>query len=99
MKLSQMKKKGHLENVIGFSGEELPEVFTAHPFPSLKKKDGIFITQFAEPLLFDERLNVIDLFSGCGGLSLGLVQAGLRIVASVENDTSAHLTYVANIPT
>jgi len=42
-------------------------------------------------------LTVLDMFSGCGGLSIGLAQAGLEIVAGVDNDldsissfTSAH---------
>jgi C-5 cytosine-specific DNA methylase len=40
---------------------------------------------------------VLDLFSGCGGLSLGFLSAGFQIVASVELDplaaTSHHLNF------
>lgn len=40
----------------------------------------------------------IDLFSGCGGLSLGLKQAGFEMVAAVEMDALAASTYKMNFP-
>ncbi len=43
------------------------------------------------------RPKCIDLFSGAGGLSLGLQTAGLDVVAAVDNDPLAVRTYSANI--
>ena len=98
-KLRKMAKRFKVK-LLGIKGNNLPELFTAHSFPSLKERgEELLVTAGAEPLIFDGRPIAIDLFSGCGGFSLGLVQAGFRIVASVENDESAHATYCFNIPT
>lgn len=43
-----------------------------------------------------ERRVAVDLFSGCGGLSLGLTQAGFNVVGAVEIDGLAADTYEAN---
>ena len=40
----------------------------------------------------------IDLFSGCGGLSVGLEQAGYAVILSVDNDPWALETHRHNLP-
>ena len=39
---------------------------------------------------------MLDLFSGCGGLSLGFSAAGFEIAAAIENDATAAASYGAN---
>ena len=42
------------------------------------------------------QLRVLDLFSGCGGLSLGFSAAGFEIAAAIENDPTAAASHGAN---
>jgi DNA (cytosine-5)-methyltransferase 1 len=42
-------------------------------------------------------LTAIDLFAGAGGLSLGLVAAGFRVLSALDSDSQAVETYKANI--
>jgi DNA (cytosine-5)-methyltransferase 1 len=42
-------------------------------------------------------LRVLDLFSGCGGLSLGFQRAGFEILGGVEIDPAASRIYAANL--
>lgn len=44
------------------------------------------------------RPKAVDLFSGCGGMSEGLRQAGFDVVAAVEIDKHAAKTYAMNHP-
>jgi DNA (cytosine-5)-methyltransferase 1 len=42
-------------------------------------------------------MTAIDLFAGCGGFSLGLLQAGFKVLVAVENDRWAAETYRYNL--
>jgi DNA (cytosine-5)-methyltransferase 1 len=39
----------------------------------------------------------VDLFAGAGGFSLGVIQAGFRVAAAVDNDAAAAMTYTYNL--
>ena len=41
-------------------------------------------------------MNVMDMFSGCGGLSLGFQQAGYNVVLGIDNDEAALKTFRFN---
>ena len=41
-------------------------------------------------------MKVVDLFSGCGGLSLGFSQAGMEVVAAYDNWPAAVWVYTMN---
>lgn len=46
---------------------------------------------------FRKRPTAIDLFSGCGGMSLGIIQAGFEVVAAADWDVIAMETYCTNL--
>lgn len=43
------------------------------------------------------RPKAMDFFAGCGGMSLGTMQAGVEVVAAVEWDIHAAMTYALNL--
>ena len=46
--------------------------------------------------LESKKLIALDLFSGCGGLSLGFEEAGFRVLVAIDNDYAACETYSYN---
>lgn len=44
------------------------------------------------------QLKAIDVYSGCGGLTTGLLDADFQIIAAIENDEAARTAYRLNYP-
>ena len=44
------------------------------------------------------KIRVADYFCGCGGTSVGLQVAGMKILLGVDNDPEAEVTFCANFP-
>jgi len=63
--------------------------------------DGLILPQsMAEQVIKKQRKLIgIDLFAGCGGFSLGYIQAGFKVVAAVDNDPISTMTYMYNLGT
>lgn len=57
---------------------------------------NIFSDIFPKPKS-EEKINVVSLFSGCGGMDLGFSQAGFRILWANDIDQKACQTYEQNI--
>jgi DNA (cytosine-5)-methyltransferase 1 len=43
------------------------------------------------------RPKAVDLFCGCGGFSLGMIEGGFEVVAACDNDPQAAITYFMNL--
>lgn len=54
------------------------------------------ITNKIERLVTGEKPRVLDLFAGCGGISLGFQKAGFEISAALEVDEHAAMTHARN---
>lgn len=52
----------------------------------------------SDPFIQDEDYTVVSLFSGAGGLDIGLEQAGFRTVVCIENDLNCRTTLRHNRP-
>lgn len=71
----------------------------ADPFPEyVRTPSGLILPEYAAERRYAPRQPIaVDFFSGCGGFSLGLIQAGFHVVAAVENDPIAVITYMSNL--
>lgn len=109
MKLPRKREllKHHPDPLLGWNRSmPLPKIFKAWPdmdhLPTGKPIDSadrrMIVSTDGEPITRDTRPVAIDLFSGAGGFSLGLVQAGFQIVAAIELDYWCTITYCFNIP-
>jgi DNA (cytosine-5)-methyltransferase 1 len=66
------------------------------PFESKNVREDSAIPEYW-PEVNQDKQTVIDLFAGCGGLSIGLTKAGFQNLIAVEWDASCCSTFRANI--
>lgn len=57
----------------------------------IQRPSGLYVPQE------ERRPTCIDLFCGCGGMSLGMIQSGWEVVAAVDWEPNAIMTYMANL--
>lgn len=57
---------------------------------------GINTKEKEEYIMEDNKFNVVDLFSGAGGLSRGFMDAGFNVVLGIDADEAALKTFKAN---
>jgi DNA (cytosine-5)-methyltransferase 1 len=69
---------------------------TPQEFASLRMNKHIIEASLMNIQMKYSSLKVIDLFSGCGGLSLGFQKSGLEIVTAFENWKPAINVYQQN---
>ncbi len=63
----------------------------------LRKMTFFHICHGKERVMANNKYSFVDLFAGCGGLSLGLIKAGLECKWAIEIDENACRTYRYNI--
>ncbi|MHC4574090.1 MAG: DNA cytosine methyltransferase [Planctomycetota bacterium] len=73
-----------------------PYSYRVYPFESKNVREGAHIPDHW-PSVDKARATVIDLFAGCGGMSVGLRKAGFQNLIAVEWDASCCETFKANI--
>jgi len=91
------------EKVVTTVGDAIPKFREGDPQSAF---DYAFIRQHAFPELpsFSRKVSVVDLFSGCGSLSLGAMEAcralgiGFECIAAIDNDPEALQVFETNIP-
>lgn len=83
----------------GVSGRRVNEYCKNMRISGAIKKSGVWLIPAHTSKPIDPRknkMNVIDLFAGCGGLSLGFEMAGFHVPLSIEMDEWASETYKNN---
>lgn len=58
---------------------------------------GLIVPRDIAEQELSQRPTCVDLFCGCGGFSLGMLQGGFQVVAAVDSDPTAAITYTMNL--
>lgn len=63
-----------------------------------RRANGLLVPPGTPPQKQPKKLlRGMDFFCGAGGFSLGIIQAGIQVVAALDNDEAATLTYAYNL--
>lgn len=65
----------------------------------VQMESGLIVPKWVAEDSQKKRPLAVDLFCGCGGMSLGMIQGGFEIVAAVDNAADAVITYMVNLGT
>lgn len=90
---SDMELRHIVERGIGPGTFRAREVDPWHGF--VERSSGLLVPAHIKPEPVIP--TCIDLFCGCGGFSLGFIQAGFHVLAGVDFDVTAMLTYLMNL--
>jgi len=58
---------------------------------------GLIVPEWIAEEREKRRPKAMDLFCGCGGFSLGMIEGGFEVVAAADNEENAAMTYLANL--
>lgn len=58
--------------------------------------NGLYIPKHINKTRYNRPI-AVDLFAGCGGMSLGFIQAGFDVVAAIEWEPYSAITYMVNL--
>jgi DNA (cytosine-5)-methyltransferase 1 len=76
----------------------MPDILDAQEIVAVSANAGDILRMKAKRISDGKKIRVLDLFSGCGGLSLGFHAAGFSISGAVEMDPQAAATHALNFP-
>jgi len=93
--LKDLKELCKKYNVIGFNKKIKSDIIKML-YDKLKNNNEENIEKIKKEKIKKEKMNVIDLFCGCGGMSKGLTDAGLNIIAGIDIWDKAILSYKKN---
>lgn len=62
-----------------------------------RSASGLYVPSMIYAPRRHSRPTCIDLFCGCGGMSLGFIEAGFEVLAGLDNDPAAAVTYLYNL--